>query len=102
MTIGAAKAVPQRGELAIVIIEVEMVHRVAGSAVDDGRFRNVFAVVYKGKIQLRGMNLFRDKTRLTNKDGPYVDENEKRNISKLLKRKNIGVRVIWHALRKPV
>lgn len=48
------------------------------------------------------MTLVRDKTRLTNKDGPYVDENEKRNISKLLKRKDIGVHVIRHALRKPV
>lgn len=55
LTIGTAKAVPQRGKLAIVIIEVEMVHRVAGSAVDDGRFRNVFTVVYKEKIQLRGV-----------------------------------------------
>lgn len=43
-----------------------------------------------------------DRTKLTNKDRPYVDENEKRNVGKLLKRKNVGVYVIGHALRKSV
>lgn len=56
----------------------------------------------KKRFSLGVTTLVRDKTRLTNKDGPYVDENEKCNIGKLLKRKDIGVHVIGYALRKPV
>ena len=36
LAVGAAHAVPQRGELAIIVIEVEVVHGVAGGSVYDG------------------------------------------------------------------
>ena len=45
LAVGAEKAVGQRRELAVVVVEVEVVHRVAGGAVDDGGVGYVFAVV---------------------------------------------------------
>jgi len=45
LAVRAAEAVPQRRELAIVVVEVEVVHGVAGGAVDNGGVRDVFTVV---------------------------------------------------------
>lgn len=45
LAVRAEEAVRQRRELAVVVVEVEVVHGVAGGAVDDGGVSYVFAVV---------------------------------------------------------
>ena len=45
LTVAAAQAVPQSGELAVVVVEVQMVHRMTGGAIDEGRVGDVFTVV---------------------------------------------------------
>lgn len=56
----------------------------------------------QNRFSLGSVTFIRDRTRRTNEDRPYVDENEQRNIGKLLKWKNIGVYVIGHALSKSI
>lgn len=68
LPVATAHAVPQGGELSIVVVEVEMVHGVAGGSVDHRAVGNVFTVV--------------------DQDGPEVDETEKENVGELLERKN--------------
>ncbi len=45
LTVTAAESVPQGRELAVVVVEVEVVHCVACSSVEDWGVGNVFAVV---------------------------------------------------------
>ena len=44
-TVGAAQTIPEGRELAVVVVEVQVVHRVASCAVDHGRIGHVLAVV---------------------------------------------------------
>ena len=58
--VAAAQTIPNGGELAVIIIEVEMVHRVAGGAVEDLRVGHVFAVVCGDQL---GWGIFGDGIR---------------------------------------
>jgi len=82
LSVTSANPIPQCGELAIVIIEVEMVHGMASSAIDDGRIRNIFTVM--------------------NHDGPNVDEHKEEDVGKLLQREEEGKHMIRNGLREPV
>lgn len=48
LAVGAAETVPERRELAVVVVEVEVVHGVAGGAVDEGGVGYVFAIICWG------------------------------------------------------
>lgn len=45
LPVAATETVPQCGELSIIVVEVEVVHRVASSPVDDRAVGNIFSVV---------------------------------------------------------
>lgn len=66
LPVAASQTVPESGELTVVVVEVQVVHGVASSAVDYGAVGNVLAIV--------------------DQHGPDVDEHEKRNVGELLKR----------------
>ena len=68
--------------MAIVVIEVEMVHSVACRAIDDVRIRYVFAVM--------------------DEDGPDVYEDEKGDVGEFLEGKEKREEVIWNALGEAV
>ena len=66
LAVAATKTVPESGELSVVVVEVQVVHGVAGGSVDDGAVGDVFTVV--------------------DHDGPDVDEHEESNVGELLQR----------------
>jgi hypothetical protein len=82
LAVGAAEAVPQRRELAVVVVEVQVVHGVAGGAVDDGRVGDVLAVV--------------------DHDGPDLDEGEEGDVRELLQREDEGEEVVGDRLREAI
>ena len=82
LAIAASEAVPDGGVLAKVIVEVQMVGGVAGSAIDDRVIGNVLAVV--------------------DQDCPEVDEQEEEDIRDLLKREDKHEHVIGERLGEPV
>ena len=82
LAVAATQTVPEGGELAVVVVEVEMVHGVAGGAVDDGAVGDVLAVV--------------------DEDGPEVDEAEEEDVGELLQREDEGEDVVGDALRPAV
>lgn len=77
--VAAAKTVPEGGELAVVVVEIEVVHCVAGSAVDDGAVSHVLAVV--------------------DHNGPDLDEAEENNVGELLQREQEWEQMVWNGLR---
>lgn len=82
LAVGAADAVPEGGVLAVVVVEVEVVHSVAGSAINDRAIGHVLAVV--------------------DHDGPEVDEDEQRHGRVLVQREQDRVQVVGERLREPV
>ena len=66
LAVAATETVPEGGELSVVVVEVQVVHGVAGGAVDDGAVGDVFTVV--------------------DHDGPHVDEHEESNVGEFLQR----------------
>ncbi len=81
----------------------------ACSPVDDGRVGDVFAVVYRPVSAVRfasssnGGIEKRDKvSTLTYKDRPNINEDEERDIRKLLQRENVWEDVIRYTLRKAI
>jgi hypothetical protein len=80
--VAATQTIPQRGELAIVVVEVKMVHGVAGGAVDDGGVGDVLAVV--------------------DEDGPDVDEDEEGDVGEFLEREEEGEDVVGQRLGEAV
>ena len=76
--VAASETVPKGGVLAIVVVEGQVVNRVARGAIDDGVVGNVLAVV--------------------NQNGPEVDKDEQADIGKLLERENEGEDVVRQAL----
>lgn len=81
-SVAAAQTIPQRGELAIIIVEVEMVHRVARGAIDDGRIGHVFPVV--------------------DEDRPDVDEDEEGDVGNFLEGEDEGEDVVGEGLGEAV
>lgn len=79
LAVAATKAIPESGELAVVIVEVQVVHRVASGAVDDRAVSHVFTIV--------------------NHNGPNLDESEESDIGKLLEWEEENEEVVWHTLR---
>ena len=47
LAVAASHAVPECSELAVVVVEVVVVDRVAGGSVNHGRVGSVFSIVYK-------------------------------------------------------
>lgn len=45
LAVGASQAIPKRGELAVIVIKVKMMHCVAGGTVDDRGIGDVFAII---------------------------------------------------------
>ena len=80
--VAAAQAVPERSVLALVVVEAEVVHGVAGGAVDEGAVGHVLAVV--------------------DQDGPEVHEDEQGDVRQLLQREQEGERVLRDGLREAV
>lgn len=80
--VATANTVPQCGKLPIIVVEVEVMHRVAGSAVDDGRVGDVLAIM--------------------DEDCPQIDEDEEGDVSKLLEWEDKWKDVIGKGLRKAV
>ena len=67
LPVAPPEAVPQRGKLPVVEVEVQVVHGVARCAVDDRIISHVLAVV--------------------DQDGPDVDEDEEEDVGKFLQGK---------------
>ena len=82
LAVAATQTIPKRSELAVVVVEVQVVHGVAGGTVDDGTVGNVLAVV--------------------NEDGPEVDEAEQEDVGQFLQREEEGEDVVGHTLRPAV
>ena len=82
LAVRTTETVPQGGELAVVVVEVQVVHGVAGGAVDDGRVGDVLAVV--------------------DHDGPDLDEGEEGDVGELLQREDEGEQVVGDGLGKAV
>ena len=80
--VAASQAIPEGSELSVVVVEVEMVHGVAGSSVDHGAVGNIFTIV--------------------DQDGPEVDETEEEDIGELLKREDEREQVVRHTLRPAI
>ena len=78
LAVAATQTVPEGSELAVVVIEVQVVHGVAGCTVHDGTVGNVLAVV--------------------NEDSPEVDEPEQENVGHLLQGEEEGEDVVGHTL----
>lgn len=78
LAVAATQAVPERGVLSVVVVEVKMVDSVASGAVDDGRVVCVLAVV--------------------DHDGPDVDEDEESHGGELGQREQEWEDVIWQTL----
>jgi hypothetical protein len=76
--VAATEAVPERGELAVIVVEVQVVHCVAGGAVDDGRVVRILAIV--------------------NQDSPDVDEDEEGDVGPLGEREQKGEYVVGKTL----
>ena len=82
LAVAATHAIPQRGKLAVVVVEVEVVHRVAGGAIHDGAVGHVLTVV--------------------NEDGPEVDKAEQEDVGQFLQREDERENVVWHTLRPAI
>lgn len=78
LPVAATKTVPQGCELAVVVVEVQVVHCVACCAIDNGRVGHIFAIV--------------------NHDSPDLNEGEERDIGELLEWEQEWEQVVWHAL----
>lgn len=78
LAIAPAQSVPQCSELAIVVIEVQVVHSMTRSTVNNRRIRNVFPVV--------------------DHDSPNLDEGEQRNVGEFLEGEDEWEEVVRHAL----
>jgi hypothetical protein len=78
LPVAATQTIPQGSELAVIKIEVEMMHGVASGTVDNGIIGNVFTIV--------------------NEHGPDVDEDEEGDVSKLLEGEDEGEHMVGQAL----
>lgn len=78
LAVAATETIPESGELSVVVVEVQVVHGVAGGAVDDRTVGDIFTVV--------------------DHDGPDVDEHEKSNVGELLQREDEGEDVVRQRL----
>lgn len=82
LAVRSTEAVPESGELAVVVVEVQVVHGVASGAVDDGRVGHVFTIV--------------------DHDGPDLDEGEERDVGELLQREDEGEEVVGDGLGEAI
>lgn len=80
--VGSSNTIPQCEVLAVVVVEVKVVHGVASRSVDDWGVHNKLSVV--------------DQNR------PHIDEDEQSDISDLLEREDEWEDVVWDRLRKAV
>lgn len=80
--ITTSQTIPEGSELSVVIVEVEVMHRVASGAIDDGAVGDVLAIV--------------------NHDRPEIDECEEKNVREFLERKHEREDVVRNALRPAV
>lgn len=82
LAVATAKSVPESGVLTIVVVEGQVVDRVASSAVDDRVVAHKLAIV--------------------NQNCPEVDEYEQADEGDLLQRENEDEDVVWHTLSEAV
>jgi len=81
-SVRSSQTVPERRVLAVVVVEVQVVHGVARRAVQDRAVGYVLAIV--------------------DQDGPDVDEGEERDVGEFLERKDEWEDVVWDALGEAV
>ncbi len=81
-TVATAHSIPQRRVLSVVIVEVQMMHGMAGGAVQDGAVGDVFSVV--------------------DDDGPDLHEGEEAEVCELLQREDERENVVWYRLQPAV
>ena len=82
LSITTSQSIPQRSELAIVEVKVEMMHGVASCAIDDWAVSDVLTVV--------------------NQDSPDVDEGEEEDVGEFLQREQEREDVIGQGLSPAV
>ena len=82
LAVAPSKAIPQSRELAVVIVEVEMVHGMTGGTIDDGAVGHIFPIV--------------------DHDGPEIDEAKQNHVRQLLQGKDEGEDMIRHGLRPAI
>lgn len=82
LAVRTTETIPEGGELAVVVVEVQVVHGVASGAVDDGRVGDVLAVV--------------------DHDGPDLDESEEGDVGELLQGEDEGEEVVGDGLGEAV
>lgn len=82
LAVAAAKPIPESCVLPIVVIERQMVDRVASSTVDNRVITHKLAVV--------------------DQDGPKIDENEQEDVGELLQGENEGKNVVGEGLGEAV
>ena len=82
LSVAASQTIPERGVLSIVVVEVEVVHCVARSTVQDWAVGNVFSIM--------------------DEDGPDLNEDEEAEVGELLEREEEREDVVWDTLEEAV
>lgn len=82
LAVAASESVPQCCVLTVIVVEVQVVHGVASSTVQDWAVGNVFAIV--------------------NEDGPELHKEEETEVGKLLEREDEGENVVWYRLHPAI
>lgn len=78
LAVAATQTVPESGKLSVVVVEVQVVHGVAGRTVHDRAVGDVLAIM--------------------NEDGPQVDKSEQEDVGKLLQGEDEGEDVVRDTL----
>lgn len=82
LPVATTQTIPEGSELSIVVVEVQVVHGVAGSSVDHRAIGHILAIV--------------------DQDSPEVDEPEQEDIGNLLEREDEREQVVGHTLRPSI
>jgi len=81
-SVASAHPIPDCGVLSIIVVEVQVVHSVASSTVENGTICNILTIM--------------------NNDSPDVDKHKQPNVCKLLHREKEWEDVVWHRLKETV
>ena len=78
LAVATTQAVPQGGKLTVIIVEVKMMHSVAGGSIHHWAVGDILPIV--------------------NENGPEVDKDKQEDIGQFLQRKDERKDVVWYAL----
>lgn len=82
LSIASTKTIPERRKLAVIVVEVQVVHGVAGGPIDDGRIGNILPIM--------------------DQNGPDIDEDEEKDVRPLLQWEYEREEVIRQALGEAI